>query len=160
MARTLGERGLVGRVTRHGERVGEDLATKRLRRLREKDRLARERLGDRPLYVVSGPSTGLRAALRLSKGGFRRTLAGTLHRVARLNRGGRGPRLGRRRNRPRVQTRAGERTSRVVDHDHIARRVGRTERVRDGVLPPLSARNETKRFLPLARLRALRDGGR
>lgn len=63
----LGERRFIGGVNRLREGIAEDIAPERLRRLRQVDRLARDRLAD----VVSGfsrPSTMFRAALRLSKG--------------------------------------------------------------------------------------------
>ena len=120
------------------ERGLQHVAPERLRRLREKNRLARQRLS-------TGPAAGRRVSgPRLPTARFTVSRACTAASAA--------PDLGRGGNRPRDQIRAGERARRVVNHDDVARLGRRAERVRDRVLAPLAARDDAQR-LPNARAR-------
>ena len=131
MSRLLGQGPFVGRVAAERQRVAQHVAAKGLRRLCEIDQRAIERLAYEVLRVIVGA---------------RSTLAYTFDRIARRHRRNRRAALYSRGNRARDQVCARERTRGVVNHDDIARRGRGSKRVRDRVLPPLTARHEPQGF--------------
>ena len=106
--------------------VAEHRAAERLRRLREVDRLARQRLGDDRPPAVADP----------------------LHRVGDRNRDDRGTVRRGRVDRSRDQIRRHERPRGVVDEHDVGRAVHASKRVGDGVLPPRAALRRRARGRP------------
>jgi hypothetical protein len=136
------ERGLVGRFRTglpQSERLAKHFAPERLRRLREIDRVAGERLGDNQ---HSSAFDRLPAGLTGAPGGKR----APLHGVARGHRSQRGTVLRSGGNRARDQIRARKGTGRVVNHDQIALLVRGLEGLAHRILTPEPAGNEADRL--------------
>ena len=130
MTRALGQRRFVGalRIGARGEveSRGQHLAPECLGRLREKDRLARQRLR------------------RIDQRARSRVNQTPLDRVARRQRRHRGARFGRGGDGARDQVGRDERPRRVVDDDDLGLAQSGAERVRHRVLPPASAGDQAE----------------
>jgi hypothetical protein len=148
VAGALGQRRLVGRVAAgfpERQRVAQHVAPERLGRLRQEDRLPRQRFDDvRPLALRLA-----RVAPRLDDQFTVAALDGVLRGDGRNRRPG-FPRGG---NRPRDQVAAGKRPRRIVDDHQLALLVDRRKRIRHRVLPPRPARHHANALASGAQVR-------
>ena len=137
MSGTLGEHGFIGRIggaTCLRQRVAKHIDAKRLRRLREEDLVARNRLDDEALGIASLDRVG-----RRQRRNRRTEPDGGIDRAP-------------------DQIRRHERTRRIVNHHDIRLRRHPGERLRDGILPPLAAFDDLHRLPPAAQV--VGDAGR